>query len=408
MGHDEFVFLYELCLFDAAVCGLLGDKLGDAGGFAHLFDEAVDGLVFYVRQVVVVFFQDLLELGFAGDADFGAGFLLGDVDEGDFLGLDGGHHLAGVVGVRDFLDPVFLFGVDVFFLDIVVVGDALGGPDADHEDVADFFGGGFEMAEVGLHHGVELLFGEVDVVHFHADAAELGVLVDGVGVDAVGFGRGHDGFEFLYDLAGGVDVVAAFVEVGLEVVVEREVDVFEVVGLFALGLVGFELLEAGFDGLHGAKAVGSAAVGEAGAVADLLLKVVDVFVDGDALFFLFGFLGCFLGFFLLFLDRGVHDHVDGLFHFFLGGGFVSVKEGVEGEFEAVQFAPEFGVLVVVGVHGRGGFLRLVPGGDFHFEAGGHLVVDFVEAGLETDVEGCVTFGLLGSDFEKCRHDANVL
>ena len=207
--------------------------------------------------------------------------------------------------------------MDVFLLDVVVVGDALGGPDADHEDVAGLLGGGFEPGEIGLHHCVQLLLGEVYGIDLHADALEFGILVNRVVVDAVGFGSGHDGLELFDNLAGGIDVVAALVEVGLEIVVEREIDVLEVELFLALGLVGLELLEAGLDGFDGAQGIGSATVGHAAAVGDLLLEVVDVLVNGDALLFLFGLLGILLGFLLLFLDGLVHDVVDGLLHLFL-------------------------------------------------------------------------------------------
>ena len=188
-------------------------------------------------------------------------------------------------------------------------------------------------------------------------------------VEFVCFGGGHDGLEFLDDLAGGIDVVAAAVEVGLEVVIEREVDVLEVEGLFLLGFVGLELLEAGLDGFDGAKAVRGAAVGHAAAVGDLLGEVVDVLVNGDALLFFLHFLRFLLSALFVFFDGGVEDGVDGLLHLFLCGSDVAIEHGVEGEFEPVEFGPEFRVLVLVCGHGLGTAFGFVPGFDIHFKAG---------------------------------------
>ena len=55
---------------------------------------------------------------------------------GDFLFLDDGDGLAFLLGIGDVLHSALGGGADVFGPDVVVVRDALGGPDADHEDVA--------------------------------------------------------------------------------------------------------------------------------------------------------------------------------------------------------------------------------------------------------------------------------
>ena len=62
----------------------------EAGHPGNLLDVAVDGLVLEVRHLVVVFLQNGQQLLLAGNADFGAGLLLVDIDVGDFLRFDDG------------------------------------------------------------------------------------------------------------------------------------------------------------------------------------------------------------------------------------------------------------------------------------------------------------------------------
>lgn len=160
--------------------------------------------------------------------------------------------------------------MDVFLLDIVVVGDALSRVYADHEDVAGNGSAWLQAAQVSCVHFIQLLLGEVYAVHLDAVAIEFGILVDGVVVIALGFCLSHYPLELVDDFPGGIDGVVALFQVCQEIVVALEVDVVEII-LPLFGLLEFlELLGGGTDGADAPISKDSAFLGKTSACFNVL------------------------------------------------------------------------------------------------------------------------------------------
>ena len=173
---DQLVLLNLFLLGRAAFGGLNLYQLRETCSQCNFLDVAVDDLAGQMRDLVVVFLQNGLQGGVAGNCDLGTGFLLANVQVGDLLLFNPCNLFTGIIWIGLLLHDIFGQCAEVLLLDVVVVGDALGCPAADEEDVAGLLVADGHLGEVNGAEFLQVFLGEVDGIDLHAGAFEALVL----------------------------------------------------------------------------------------------------------------------------------------------------------------------------------------------------------------------------------------
>lgn len=171
---DQLVLLNLFLLGRAAFGGLNLYQLRETCSQCNFLDVAVDDLAGQMRDLVVVFLQNGLQGGVAGNCDLGTGFLLANVQVGDLLLFNPCNLFTGIIWIGLLLHDIFGQCAEVLLLDIVVVRDTLRSPNANHEDVPGLLVSVGISAELNGHDGIQVFFGEVDTIHLSSAIVSTG------------------------------------------------------------------------------------------------------------------------------------------------------------------------------------------------------------------------------------------